>query len=268
MDGLYEVRGDASLLMLMDTLFGRALDEAVSAPQDQRRPGPLSLRGSRWLTVAFLPWIVLWFTPLLGLGVPAAVRIAFLVAVILTAYHAVFSRPAWFETGSVLLLGIAAAWSLLPAGRVGLAGWGGSADSLALGIIWLSSLLGRAYPLTADYSSWDHAPALWENGTFLHVNRVLTFLWGAVFVTMGVLAVAALRWPAAAGALGPAGWLLLVPAIVATATLPRRASQLRIKDLDGWNGRLRVAAWVGIAIAVGVALAAGAIAGAPAVASL
>ena len=35
-DGLYQVRGDASLLMRMDQLFGRAPEEAVAAPATRR----------------------------------------------------------------------------------------------------------------------------------------------------------------------------------------------------------------------------------------
>jgi len=249
LENLYEVRGDASLLMRMDQIFGRAPEEATVAPEKRCRPGPIAIKGSHWLTVAFVPWLFLWFGPLLGLDISAGLRVAFPLAAALAAYHAVCGRTTWFEMGSALLLGLGAAASLTPSGRTALASWGGAADSLALGIIWLSSLLHAPSPLTADYSRWDHAEALSANSTFLHVNRVLTFLWGAVFVAMGSLSVAALRWPEAAGTLDPARFLLLVPAIAATIRLPRVAARLRIENMDGWRRRTRLAALAGIFIA-------------------
>jgi putative sterol carrier protein len=249
-EGLYQVRGDASLLLRMDDLFGRAPEEATAAPMERRRPGPIHLKGTHWLTVAFVPWLVLWFGPLFGLDIAAGLRLAFLLATGLAAYHAWCSRPTWFETGSALALGLGAIVSLTAAGRTALGAWGGAADSLVLGIIWLTSLLHATSPLTADYSRWDHAESLAANSTFLHVNRVLTLLWGAVFVTMGALAVAALQWPEDATALGFVRFLLPVPAILATIRLPRRAAQLRIGDLDGWQRRTRLAALAGDFVAV------------------
>ncbi len=251
-DGLYQVRGDASLLMRMDRLFGRSPEEAVAAPATRRRPGPLHLRGSRWLTVAFIPWLVLWFGPLFGFDISAGLRVAFLLAAALAAYHALAGRPTWFELGSALFLGLGAVVSMTEGGRVALAGWGGAADSLALGIIWLTSLLHSRSPLTAEYSRWDHAASLAANSTFMHVNRVLTFLWGAVFVTMGSLAVAALYWPEAATTLGFTRFLLLVPAILTTAVLPRQAARLRIENVDGWRRRTRLAAIAGDFVAIAV----------------
>lgn len=251
-DGLYQVRGDASLLMRMDQIFGRAPEEAVAAPATRRRPGPINLKGSRWLTVAFVPWLVLWFGPLWRLEVATGLRFAFLLAAALAAYHALAGRPTWFELGSALFLGLGAVVSMTEGGRAALAGWGSAADSLALGIIWLTSLLHAPRPLTADYSRWDHAESLAANSTFLHVNRVLTFLWGAVFVTMGTLAVAALYWPEAATTLGFTRFLLLVPAILTTVRLPRQAARLRIENVDGWRKRTRLAAIAGNFVAIAV----------------
>jgi hypothetical protein len=250
-EGLYEVGGDASLLMRMDQLFSRAPEEAIAAPAARRRPGPIALNGSRWLTVAFVPWFFLWFGPLFGLDTAAALRVAFPLAAALAAYHAVAGRATWFETGSALFLGLSAVASLTPDGRTELAVWGGAADTLALGVIWLASLLHAPRPLTADYSRWDHAETLTVNSTFMHVNRTLTFLWGVVFVVMGSLSVAALQWPEAAGRLGVVRVLLPIPAIILTIRLPRMASRLRIEDVDGWSRRMRLAALVGVFVAAG-----------------
>jgi hypothetical protein len=82
------------------------------------------------------------------------------------------------------------------------------------------------------------------------VNRVLTFLWGAVFVAMGSLAVAALYWPEWGTTLGFARFLLLLPAILATVRLPREAARLRIENVDAWRSRTRLAAMFGIFVAV------------------
>lgn len=250
LDGLYEVGGDASLLFRMDRIFSRDPEAAAREGGRRLRPGPIALSGSRWLTVAFLPWLVLWFGPLFGLAGPAAWRLAFPLAAALAAYHAAFSRATWFEIGSTVALGAGALLSLAAPGNAALATWGSAADSLTLGVVWLASLPHGRRPLTADYSRWDHAEALADNGTFLHVNLVITFLWGAAFVIMGSLAVAALLWPGASTGLEAARWLVLVPAIVATIRLPRRASSLRIADLEG-SGRLyRRLAVAGIVLAV------------------
>jgi len=238
--------------MRMDQLFGRAPEEAIAAPATRRRPGPIRLKGARWLIVAFIPWMILWFVPLFGLDISAGVRLAFLLAAGLAVYHALGGRPTWFEIGSALFLGLGAVISMTESGRGALASWGGAADSLALGIIWLTSLLHAPSPLTADYSRWDHAASLAANSTFMHVNRVLTFLWGIVFVAMGSLAVAVLYWPEAATMLGFARFLLLVPVILATVQLPRQAARLRIENVDGWRKRARLAALVGNVIAVGI----------------
>ena len=205
---------------------------------------------SRWLTVAFIPWLLLWFGPLFGLEISQGLRVAFPLAAILAAYHAVYGRATWFEVGSALFLGLGAAASLVPAGRSALAGWGSAADTLALGIIWLSSLLHAPRPLSADYSRWDHAGALEANSTFLHVNLMLTLSWGAVFVTMGCLSLAGLQWPDASGALAIARGILLIPAIAATIRVPRIASRLRIHNVDGWSSRTRLAALAGTVVAV------------------
>jgi putative sterol carrier protein len=249
-DGLYEVRGDAALLMRMDRLFSRSPEEATAAPATRRRPGPVSLKGSRWLMMAFVPWLFLWFGPLSGLETSAGLRIAFPLAAILAAYHAVYDRATWFEVGSALFLGLGAAASLTTTGRAALSSGGGAADSLALGIIWLSSLLHSPNPLSAEYSRWDHAETLSGNSTFLHVNLMLTFLWGAVFVVMGALSLAALQWPEAAGTLAVARFLLVIPAIAATIRLPRIASRLRFQGMDRWRRRARFASLAGIVIAV------------------
>ena len=252
LDGLYQVKGNASLLMRMDRLFSRAPEEAVLAPMTRRRPGPVALSGARWLTVAFVPWLVLWFGSLLGLDTGTGVRVAFAISAVLAAYHASFGRATWFEIGSALFLGLGAAVSLTGTGRAALTAWGGAADSLVLGFIWLFSLLHAPSPLTAEYSRWDHAEALSGNSTFLHVNRVLTLVWGAVFVVMGSLAVAALQWPGRAGLLAVLRFSLLVPAIAATIRLPRVAARLRIENIDGWHRRARLAALAGVFAAISV----------------
>jgi putative sterol carrier protein len=258
LDGLYEVEGDASLLMRLDRLFGRPAQAAVAASDCCKRPGPVSLSGSHWLTVAFVPWLLLWFGQVLGLEGAASVHSAFAVAAALVAYHARYGSATWFELGSAIVLGSGAVVALTEAGPSILGGWGSAADSLALGLIWLFSLLHAPRPLTADYSRWDHAESLADNSTFLHVNRVLTLMWGTVFVLMGAMAVAGHRWPQASGVLTTSRLLLLLPAIVATVRLPRVAARLRIENIDGWRSRIRLTALAGALVALAVIVTAAA----------
>ncbi len=79
---------------------------------------------------------------------------------------------------------------------------------------------------------------------------MLTFLWGAVFVTMGCLSLAGLQWPEASGELAIVRGLLLIPAIITTIRLPRVASRLRFENMDGWRRRTRLAALAGVFVAV------------------
>jgi putative sterol carrier protein len=71
MEGLYKVEGDMNLLMKLNQLFGTGIADGEQpaketmreSPTDDKIPehrGPVHLPGMTWLTVAFLPWMILW----------------------------------------------------------------------------------------------------------------------------------------------------------------------------------------------------------------
>lgn len=54
---------------------------------------------------------------------------------------------------------------------------------LAFGVMWLASCFGRLVPLTAHYSknSYGGDKAL-QNTLFIKTNRILTMLWGVLYL--------------------------------------------------------------------------------------
>jgi hypothetical protein len=250
LEGQYEVRGDAGLLRRMDRLFRRAEEVSVEPePKDaDRPPGPISLPGQRWMLVAFLPWLALWIGPAVA-GGPSGLVLgtALALAAVITSYRIAFRSATWFETATLVVLAAALmAWPILDSW---LASWFDAGTDLALGAIWLSSLVPGRLPATAEYSRWDFRPELRSNSTFLHVNGVLTHLWGWLFVLWGVFAVVSVVRPRTATALVIAHYLMLAGAIVLTAALPRWAHSLRIANPEASARRRRASAALGLAAA-------------------
>ncbi len=256
MQDLYEVEGDAGLLMRMDSLFQRGKDLEVEAPSDQRPAGPIPLAGMHWLGVGFLPWIVLWvFFGSDGGGGWPALAISLALSAAIVTYRRTYNRPTAFEVASLVFFAAAlAAWPWLSAW---LAPWGSTVGTLFLGATWLATVLParEPKPLTANYSKWQYKPALWSNSTFLHVNGVLTLMWGWVFVVQGSFDVWTAARPSLSGALAAGWFLLLVPAAVITVRYPKRGSEIELTDPSRSAHRLRYLALFGLTTAFGLTVA-------------
>jgi hypothetical protein len=249
--GQYSVRGDAELLSRMDEIFRRADDEQVGS---LRPPGPIPLAGHRWMLVAFVPWLILWVTPgLLGVTTGAALGTALVAAAALVIYRQVFGSLTWFEIGSlVAIAALALVWWF---GGSTLEGRFDVLVDVALGSVWLSSLVFKRTPLTTDYSRWRLRRELWGNSTFLHINGFLTHMWGWMFVLFALLSGLSLLLPHRSGEMTMAHYALLAAALGLTAFLPRRARSIRITDPERAARRRRVVAGVGLAVAVGLVAA-------------
>lgn len=98
-----------------------------------------------------------------------------------------------------------------------------SISTFALAAIVLGSL--AIDPFTAQYARDDVPPEDWDTPAFKHINRVLTLIWGATFVALGVCSLIGER-SASVDTNGLFQWVipiaLLVAAIKFTAAYPDR----------------------------------------------
>jgi hypothetical protein len=132
--------------------------------------------------------------------------------------------------------------------------WGSVAGTLALAILWLAPTAIRAPALSTAYSKWKYVPSLWSNATFLHVNAVISLIWGYAFIGQGLVELAIRMGPQLAGLLVPIRWLVLLPAILLTLKLPRGAPERAIPGLDRAPARHQGVAVLGIAAGVAAIL--------------
>ena len=254
MQGLYEVQGDPGLLLRMDSLFPPGDDLELDAPPGQRPAGPIPLSGSHWMAVDFVPWIALWA----GFGSDGsggwqALSACLALSAAIVAYRRAYNRPTSFERASLAVFAMMLIlWPWLSAW---LAPWGSTVGTIALGAIWLATLLPARTPLTTAYSKWRYVPALWSNGTYLHVNAVLTLMWGWLFVLQGSFDVWAAAAPHLANSLAAIKFGLLVPASLITARYPKRGADILLVDPARSGRRLRFLAVLGLITASGLTAA-------------
>lgn len=257
LQGLYEVEGDPGLLMRMDSLFPRSDEVELVVSRDQRPAGPIPLSGSRWLAIDFIPWIGLWA----GFGADGrggwqALAASLALSASVFIYRKVYNQPTAFEVANLAVFtGLLLAWPWLSAW---LAPWGSTVGTIWLGVIWLATILPGRTPLTSAYSKWRYVPALWSNRTFLHVNAVLTLMWGWVFVLQGSFDVWAAANPQLVTPLTAVKFGLLVPASLITVSYPRLGADIRLVDLVRSGGRLKLLAGLGLITAFGLTVATGA----------
>ncbi len=247
LDGLYEARGDFDLLLRFDQLFRRPHEVSEDAPPDQRPAGPVHLSGMGWLVVGFVPWILLWLDlERLGLGGQQSVVVPLVLSVALVAYRHSVAELTWFEVSTLVFCLVVVLTSLVA--REWLESWKSALGRLALGAIWLvPEALGRE-PLSTAYSKWRYRRELWVHSTFLHVNAVISLVWGWVFLAQGFVDVLSQLAPQPAPTLRFAHYLLLAPAVVVTISLPRHAATMRIGNPEDARAGFRIAAAAGLLI--------------------
>ena len=168
MQKLYRVDGDFDLMLHWDDYFGAGETKKPeqTAKADERKSNMLCM---------LLPWIAFWIgAPIHALyGSIAAIAVSALVPLVFlrnrrTLYYAI--SGAAVTTFSILLLLLESKTILVPL------------SYLAFGLMWLVSCFARI-PLTAHYSmnDYDGEKAL-KNPLFMRTNRILTVLWGALYV--------------------------------------------------------------------------------------
>jgi len=172
MQKLYHVDGDFDLMLHWDDYFGAG---EKKAPEQTNKPAE---RKSNMLCM-LLPWIAFWIgAPIHALyGSIAAIAVSVLIPLLFfrnrRIVYDVISCAA-VTALSILLLLFENRQLLVPL------------SYLAFGLMWLVSCLTKI-PLTAHYSMNDYnGEKALDNPLFMRTNRVLTALWGVLYVVTAV----------------------------------------------------------------------------------
>lgn len=174
MQGLYRVKGDFNLMLNWDTYFGGqqpAQAEPPVAPGVQKKTN---------MNAMLLPWIALWLFAPMDTWKGSLVSIIVCAMVPLLFYR---NKKTLYDvlsntvvTGiSLMMLAGASSKTMLPF------------SYLAFGLMWLSSCPKRQIPLTANYSMYSYGgESALKNPLFLKTNRILTMLWGILYLFNGI----------------------------------------------------------------------------------
>ena len=232
MSGRYHVDGDMSLFIRMNEFFAAGADPAdvmeLGDARPNRRPdstptppaagsgsrsarpaygrGPLRFSVGVWMTIAFLPWTILWTAS--GFGSPPWSGYAALgTAALIGLYHVATNRMTLFEIGTLAYCAV----------HVALAGLGITLyvryavvfQHLFLAALWTGSLT-RRFCLTAEYVRFEFPAVALRTAAFLDTNRILTAAWSIYYMVAGALHFVAATAPGASRA-GLLVFALLVP---------------------------------------------------------
>lgn len=182
MQGLYRVKGDFSFMLKWDDYFGgsRTQTGGVKEVPDQKNTD---------MNIMLIPWIVFWVAVSISRQPGCLLSVAACALVPLVYYR---HRKTLYDvlsgalvTGfSVVMLAGVSEKLMLPV------------SYLAFGVMWLASCPGKRIPLTAHYSknSYGGEDAL-KNALFIKTNRILTMLWGILYLATAVFSWFLMRSP-------------------------------------------------------------------------
>ncbi len=173
MRGLYRVTGDFSLMLNWDVYFGGTQPEAARTETAAKsRPTNMS--------IMLLPWIVLWVAAAIHKQWGCLISIGVCALVPLIFYRN--QKTIYDVVSGALVTGFSAAM-LAGASPI----WMLPLSYLAFGAMWLASCAGKRVPLTAHYSMYGYGgeKAL-QNALFLKTNRILTALWGVLYLLTSI----------------------------------------------------------------------------------
>ncbi len=127
-----------------------------------------------------LPWIVLWVAAAIHKQWGCLISIGVCALVPLIFYRN--QKTIYDVVSGALVTGFSAAM-LAGASEI----WMLPLSYLAFGVMWLASCAGKRVPLTAHYSMYGYGgeKAL-QNALFLKTNRILTALWGVLYLLTSI----------------------------------------------------------------------------------
>ena len=171
--GLYRVKGDFTLMLKWDDYFG------APHPKNERTKA-VPLQKNTNMNIMLIPWIVLWVVPAIHKQWGCLISIGVCALVPLIFYR---NRKTWYDiVTNVLVTGISIAMLAGASEK-----WMLPLSYFSFGSMWLASCIGKGVPLTAHYSmnGYGGEEAL-KNTLFLKTNRILTILWGILYLLTSV----------------------------------------------------------------------------------
>ena len=225
MKHLYRVKGDFDLMLNWEKYFGgigtgEDAQKASGSPQGTKRrgqsgdagmPSGMGAQGATGIcmpskgtnmNILLIPWIVFWVAVPIDSRWGSLVSLAACMVTPLLSYN---NRKTFYDLLSAALVAGFAVLSLLGAeGRLVV-----PLAYLGFGVMWTASCI-RRIPLTAYYSmnQYNGEDAL-RNPMFMKTNRILTLLWGILYLltpiwTYAVMGTEAGAWIGAVNSVLPA----------------------------------------------------------------
>ena len=166
----YKVLGDFEPMLKWNELFGAAAPKKPAAKAPNRKSN---------MFVLLAPWIIIW--TLMAID-PFVGGVAGIAAAALMPLLWLFFRPIVFEQISASIVATLSLAVLLGADtRIVM-----PLSYLLFGILWLIGALTKT-PLTAHYSAANYGnEGAFANPLFIRTNRILTAIWGALYIVTPV----------------------------------------------------------------------------------
>lgn len=182
MRGLYHVKGDFNLMLRWDDYFGGSRPQAkpVKETSEQKNED---------MNITLIPWIVLWVAASVSKQPGCLLTLAVCALVPLVYYR--HKKTLYDVLSGALVTGISVVMLAGADEKIML-----PVSYLAFGVMWLASCLGGLIPLTAHYSKNGYGgdDAL-KNLLFVKTNRILTMLWGILYLLTAVISWFLMRSP-------------------------------------------------------------------------
>jgi hypothetical protein len=197
------------------------MDEVERATVESSRKG-LLVRAAESPLAGFIPWIIFWVVANSPSTWEYGAIGAALAAVILALPSASRRRPKILDIATIVFfVAVAVIGAVVGAeDRDWLDRWSMVLSSGALGLIVLSSL--AFVPFTEQYAREQTPPELWGNPEFRRINRVLTLVWGLIFLATAVLGYIAVIAPSTSDL---TNWILPIVLIVGAFKFTARYSE-------------------------------------------
>lgn len=182
MKGLYRIEGDMSILMKMDTLFVTDNNkESVTAKSNISDTKFYGIRGFKWMSIDFIPWIISWvcieFNTALGSFLPL-----FISGIILILKKRKNSVTFFEISNGLYFLGLSI-FSVYFRDELLLNGV--YINYFSIAAIWGISVFGNS-SLTADYSIFNQEKDMSTNIIFHKTNEIITLFWTMIYIIQGV----------------------------------------------------------------------------------
>lgn len=182
MQGLYRVQGDFNLMLRWDDYFGgsRPQNEQVKEDAGQKNTD---------MNIMLIPWIVLWVAASISKQPGCLFAVAASALVPLAYYR--HKKTLYDVLSGTLVTGISVIMLTGATEKIML-----PVSYLAFGVMWLVSCFHGWIPLTAHYSKngYGGEDAL-NNSLFVKTNRILTMLWGILYLVTAVISWFLMRSP-------------------------------------------------------------------------